>query len=953
MSKIGPITALLEEDVKRELRQRGIVVWLDKHAVYSEYVDSLAERYMAKDFPFPVVSFRGSFLEMMFALEGYENGLDQEPILIHMPGHTEESVRKTPVLELYSSGYRYRRALDTLIREAATGRTEPDKIEAFLNSDEGKKLESADAWLKEASINAKEGLTGFLESLTLEWVVEGLLCNEKKLQEKFFDKESLSILIDHLYRHTGLNTDFIYFYSSSDEPSFSDTGDIFAAWLMCVEYVHDLKRSPYLGHLNSIKTLSDPLRKTCIRLVTYLRDTHPNVYILYAELTESHLEEELEAIAPEDLGQVDTFKKEEERILEGAVRALLNENWIQALNWADVRLGSGSFWLKQEPTRRLVWTLVADAAKLGEELEKSSHPLKKLKNLEAALDYYTSEGYQVDKAHRWFEQQRLNLLDSKLPHFTQLLAAADLLRQLYRKWADALGIDFADICDKDGFTPQSHLQQRNLYDQIVHPLIQQNEKVAYFLIDAFRFEMAAELVKDLEGPGTTVNLKGRYCELPSVTSVGMNVLAPVVKNGKLVLAGGTGFNGFKTGEYTVHKPDERIRAMGDKSLDNISSGRKKARGFPINDICNRSSASLKKGITGSNLIVVYGKEIDDAGEANVGLASFETWLRQIKTAWTQLKNIGISEFVFSADHGFLLQDQTTKEKPYGSKRDPNRRYVLSTEPRREEGMTNVSLSSLGYEGQEGYLLFRKDTAIFATGKPRATFVHGGNSLQERIIPVLTVSHRFAPTVSDSSYVIKAEVLPEILGYSRIRVSVGVAANSQLNIAGTQSINLSLRVAERSDVKVSIKEAGGVNLNNQVFGVLVDNKPVEVLFDLSGPRDERVRLEVFHPDGVENVIPEIVNTYFNVAGTVQDDESAGRDVSADDQTWSNNFEDEAVGTVFMHLDEHGSITESELNQILGSPRKVRKFALSFETHLSKVPFSVKIETHNSGKRYVKE
>jgi PglZ domain len=269
--------------------------------------------------------------------------------------------------------------------------------------------------------------------------------------------------------------------------------------------------------------------------------------------------------------------------------------------------------------------------------------------------------------------------------------------------------------------------------QVLHPLTQGHKKVAYFLIDAFRYEMATELIQEFEGAGTTVTLKGRYAELPSITAVGMNILAPVHQNGRVILAGSDGFKGFKTGEYTVRKPDERVRAMSEKSVDNISAGRRRVRGLTLAEICNWSTTSLKQSCANTNLVVVHSREIDDAGEANVGLATFETWLQQIKSAWNHLKSIGINEFVFTADHGFLLQDQTTQEKPY---RDSHRRYVLAKEPRLEEEMVTVSLNALKYEGQEGYLLFRKDTAVFASGIPGVTFVHGGNSLQERVIRML-------------------------------------------------------------------------------------------------------------------------------------------------------------------------------------------------------------------------
>jgi hypothetical protein len=149
-------------------------------------------------------------------------------------------------------------------------------------------------------------------------------------------------------------------------------------------------------------------------------------------------------------------------------------------------------------------------------------------------------------------------------------------------------------------------------------------KVAYFIIDAFRYEMATELSPEFAGTGTTVHLQARYCELPSITAIGMNALAPVHQSGRLVLAGSKDFNGFKTGEYTVRKPDERVRAMGEKSVNNRSTGRKNARGITLSNVCNWSTTSLKKSCADADLIVVHSQEIDDAGEANIGLATFET-----------------------------------------------------------------------------------------------------------------------------------------------------------------------------------------------------------------------------------------------------------------------------------------------------------------------------------------
>ena len=108
-----------------------------------------------------------------------------------------------------------------------------------------------------------------------------------------------------------------------------------------------------------------------------------------------------------------------------------------------------------------------------------------------------------------------------MPHFGALQEVREELRQLYRGWADQLARDFTTLCKNEGFMPPAELQQRALYEQVVQPLAFGGEKVAVFLVDAFRYEMATELVDSLRvaGSGASVDLKARFAELPTITSV--------------------------------------------------------------------------------------------------------------------------------------------------------------------------------------------------------------------------------------------------------------------------------------------------------------------------------------------------------------------------------------------------------------------------------------------------
>ena len=80
---LGPVTQTLEREVASELRRQGILIWLDKDEHYRTFVDGLSTRATAGVFPHPVVSFRGSFLELLLTLEPFGSGLDKAPLLIH------------------------------------------------------------------------------------------------------------------------------------------------------------------------------------------------------------------------------------------------------------------------------------------------------------------------------------------------------------------------------------------------------------------------------------------------------------------------------------------------------------------------------------------------------------------------------------------------------------------------------------------------------------------------------------------------------------------------------------------------------------------------------------------------------------------------------------------------------------------------------------------------------
>jgi hypothetical protein len=355
------------------------------------------------------------------------------------------------------------------------------------------------------------------------------------------------------------------------------------------------------------------------------------------------------------------------------------------------------------------------------------------------------------------------------------------------------------------------------------------------------------------------------------------------------------------------------------------------------------------------LVVVHGREIDAAGEAGVGLAAFEHLVDEVKSAVCHLEAAGIRQFVITADHGFLLQDRTCKVRGYGKSRDPGRRYVLAAERRAEDGLLVASLAELGYQGRDGYLLLPEDTSVFDTPVKQEGFVHGGASPQERIIPVLSVTSARARDADLSSYVVEAEPLADAVGFRRIRLRlVHDPQSPALPFGRATPIDLAICVPERPEITVAIAEVSGAGKERRGrLRLPVGTEATEVFFTLHGPIEERVQVQVLHPDGVEQVAPCLVEGWFQVDSLPGTPELVSPEPAAASQEWLEVLPDDGIRAVFRHLNEHGVVTEAEAVRMLGSPRRFRRFSGTFEELRNLTPLRVRIEVTPTGKRYVRE
>ena len=1013
MSALGPISAALEGELRQRVQQNGIVIWLDRDGHYSPLVDQLQALRAEGALPYAVHGFRGSHLALMLDLDAVAAGSDPPRLLIHLPGFTEDTVTQTPVLGLYRSGTRFRKALGTLIREAAAGQVPGDAIEAFVATDP-ETLAMADAWLQAQLQADGGGLYEQVRSTPVVEVVEQLL-SDGPLCRQLTSADARDQFLRAMEATLGLPRNW-HRPAPQDTAESSESGDlgdaisnavmsalaqanisqatwesgrpatrqqrddlayILTSWALVVEYVHDLKRAPKGAAAEAAKAVPARLVSTCRELASHLRARHTAFYQRTADEAELLLSEERQLAKAEDLGRIDTFRFEESTVLEAALDALQQRQFRNAAQWAAQRLSSDgkqqsdSFWLQQDPARHETWQLIAAAARLGEAIHHAGDLPSNLPSLQQAVDRYVERGAAVDQAHRLLEQRRLTALAPQIPAFERLLVELDGLRQLWRQWADRWAIAFNAACKEHGFLPEPGLQQRQLFHEEVEPLLRQaqnreSQRCAVFLVDALRYEMAIELFQQLQDtPASTVQLKARLAELPTVTEVGMNVLAPVVSQGRLnpslSSSDGGSIQGFRAGEFLVNNPDTRLRAMQARTAGGICLK------LSLEEVTSLKADTLKKKVEQSRLLMVHSREIDDAGEKGVGLDVFDRVLQSLRAAWQRLRTAGVRNFVITSDHGFLLNEGAPPAvRRHGNRNTPSRRHVFRPHAANHDGEVRVALADLGYQGVEGQLMMPEDTAVFDTGRHDMRFVHGGNSLQERLIPVLTLQHRVATGGSSQQFQIEAQQRQGVAGLHCLEIQVKTVEQLALAFGSRNRIELSLKCPDDPDLQVELAHArGAAQLNGSVIQAPV-GESFELFFRLSGSSQEKVRVEVFHPSATDQVAPCIPDARFLVSALSTAPQRPSEVATPDPQPapattpesampqWLEDLSDDIkIRQLFAHLAAHGAITEPEVAAMLGSPRAARRFSVQVDDLASRAPFSVRVVVVGEVKRYVKE
>ena len=267
----------------------------------------------------------------------------------------------------------------------------------------------------------------------------------------------------------------------------------------------------------------------------------------------------------------------------------------------------------------------------------------------------------------------------------------------------------------------------------------------------------------------------------------------------------------------------------------------------------------------------------------------------------------------------------------------------------------MALADLGYDGVDGHLMFPETTAVFDTGRRPMGFVHGGNSLQERVIPVLTVVHRAAAGGSTLQYGITAEAREGVAGMHCVEVRSTSSSSGRSTSGARRTSSCRCGCPTPRTCRSSCARRGQGAGSPAAWSSRPWAKRSSSSSASPAPptRACASRSTIRAPSA--DVVPCVPDARFAVRrrGALVTTARTERGAGGERASWLEQFPEAGVRQVFEHLAAHGTVTENEAAAMLGGPRGLRRFAIRFEAMLQKAPFDVRIDVVAGVKRYVRE
>jgi hypothetical protein len=827
-----PLHEYIAKQLSERLKTKRVVVWYDVRGEFRPFMEELRGRGATEGAIVPITiaglalglaEYRGSMFELRAVVEPYVNQDEPEYVLIYLPG-CERDRHGSALMELEKAGECYdpqlkRQARNVLRQRYTDGVIDeilaPERVSyqdlAYASSD---RSSTEPPSILRSIFNETSGSDGLLGT----WLADD--SRDAEIDAKEAGPELTKLVLSRL----GLEL--------PEGVAIAKLRSIAVRYVLTGEFRSDLKCAPPTATaavaLPGTKELG-----AVIQLAHLLRKNFPHFYVALADRVEAELGLKDAKILPDSLGSIDTFRFEERLLLEHCGNLISSKRFDEALTTITRR--ENCFWLDRDVVRKAQWEACRRMAELGCSCVETLGDVSTTGvDANVWINAYTSkEGwFRLDQAQRRLEAWVANL-DEDPPE-----RPLGVVRGAYEEACFAITAGFTKAVARANWNITSLLHQNHIYSEIVAEC---PKPVAYFLVDAMRFEMGIELSERLPKTAEVI-VRPALGSLPSITPVGMAALQP----------------GASSSFNVVEKKGTLGVRIDDAFLPDLSARKKFASSrvpnladISLDELLSLQPSKLAKRVEAAPIIVVRSQEIDHAGEAGFTFQArqvMDNVIDNLARAIRKLAAAGVEHSVVTADHGHLFfpsdrDDSMRIDSPGGDQVDLHRRCWIGRGGSTPPGCVRVSAAALGYDSDLDFV-FPVGTGVFKAGGDLA-FHHGGPSLQELVIPVLTIRMK-TPRVERSTIgPVTTSGLPEAVTNRIFSVTI--------HLEGKNLSLFSKELVVRPLLVSAGKQVGGVGMAiegdlDRATGCikLQSGKPVTVAFLLTDESVPSLRVVVQDP-----------------------------------------------------------------------------------------------------------
>lgn len=743
-----PLHDYVAKQLAERLKSKKLVVWYDARGEFAPFIGEVrgVARTSAELMQVSVAGnttrlaeYAGSMFELRAVVEPSVSGDTPESVVIYLPG-CERDRRASVLMELEKAGECYEPQLRRLARNVLRQRYTDGVIDEMLAPERVTYEDLARASSDSSSSEPPSILrTIFHDASGNDGLLAAWLVSDTRDLD-IATKEATRELVKLVRSRLGLEL--------PEDAALAKLRAVTLRYVLGGEFRSDLSCPPP-SCLDAIPIPKAKEHEAALReLARRLRTSFADAYAGLADRIEDELGLRNAKVPAAALGAIDTFRFEERFLLTHCGDLIASKKFDEALRLIGER--EHSFWLDRDVGRKAQWEACRRMAELGSLAMSVRTAVDKAGgDANAWIDAYTAKDgwYRLDQAQRRLEAWVSNLDEDPEER------ALGIVRRAHEDVSHAMAEGFTKALAKAGWTASASQHQTRIYSEVV---ADRPKPVAYVFVDAMRFEMGVELSERLP-KASEVSVRHALGSLPSITPIGMAALLPGA-----------------SASFSVVEQDGTLGArIDDTFLPDLSARKKFAAArvprlvdVTLDELLSLQPSKLNKRLEGAQVVIVRSQEIDHAGEAGFTFHArqvMDTVIDNLARAIRKLATAGVEHAVISADHGHLFftsdRDESMRtDAPGGDTVDLHRRCWIGRGGATPPGCLRVAASALGYASDLEFV-FPTGAGVFRAGGDLA-FHHGGPSLQELIIPVLTVRTKVRDSGRSTAGPVTASGLPE-------------------------------------------------------------------------------------------------------------------------------------------------------------------------------------------------